>query len=225
MGRKERFVNAYKTLRSKGYVHTQKDVAAKMGASVSNVSSAMNGVESVLTDKFLRRFNDAFNTLFNIDWLLTGEGAMLNEAAAHGNAAATSEKKHTILYYPNVDGTMGGVQFLDNPDETYIEMSIPGYTDCRFAINAYGESMSPLIKSGQIVLLAQWQERFVDWGKIYLVVTRSGYRVIKRLLPGKTETTIVCRSENMEANPDFEIELADILQLYLVKGWVCRDVI
>ena len=98
-------------------------------------------------------------------WLLTGEGAMLNEAAAHGNggnAAATSEKKHTILYYPNVDGTMGGVQFL-------------------------------------------------DWGKIYLVVTRSGYRVIKRLLPGKTETTIVCRSENTEANPDFEIELADIL--------------
>ena len=161
-------------------------------------------------------------------WLLTGEGAMLNEAAAHGNggnAAATSEKKHTILYYPNVDGTMGGVQFLDNPDETYIEMSIPGYTDCRFAINAYGESMSPLIKSGQIVLLAQWQERFIDWGKIYLVVTRSGYRVIKRLLPGKTETTIVCRSENTEANPDFEIELADILQLYLVKGWVCRDVI
>lgn len=195
-----------------------------MGASVSNVSSAMNGVESVLTDKFMRRFNDAFNTLFNIDWLLTGEGAMLNEAAAHGNAAA-SEKKHTILYYPNVEGTMGGVQFLDNPDETHIEMSIPGYTDCRFAINAYGESMSPLIKSGQIVLLAQWQERFVDWGKIYLVVTRSGYRVIKRLLPGKTETTIVCRSENTEANPDFEIELADILQLYLVKGWVCRDVI
>ena len=157
-------------------------------------------------------------------WLLTGEGAMLNEAAAHGNAAA-SEKKHTILYYPNVAGTMGGAQFLDNPDETHIEMSIPGYTDCRFAINAYGESMSPLIKSGQIVLLAQWQERFVDWGKIYLVVTRSGYRVIKRLLPGKTETTIVCRSENTEANPDFEIELADILQLYLVKGWVCRDVI
>lgn len=182
-------------------------------------SGKTKNVSYSIADKIIAKYPK-----YSRAWLLTGEGAMLNEAAAHGNAAA-SEKKHTILYYPNVEGTMGGVQFLDNPDETYIEMSIPGYTDCRFAINAYGESMSPLIKSGQIVLLAQWQERFIDWGKIYLVVTRSGYRVIKRLLPGKTETTIVCRSENTEANPDFEIELADILQLYLVKGWVCRDVI
>ena len=186
-------------------------------------SGKTKNVSYSIADKIIAKYPK-----YSRAWLLTGEGAMLNEAAANGNggnAAAASEKKHTILYYPNVEGTMGGVQFLDNPDETHIEMSIPGYTDCRFAINAYGESMSPLIKSGQIVLLAQWQERFIDWGKIYLVVTRSGYRVIKRLLPGKTETTIVCRSENTEANPDFEIELADILQLYLVKGWVCRDVI
>ena len=182
-------------------------------------SGKTKNVSYSIADKIIAKYPK-----YSRAWLLTGEGAMLNEAAAHGNAAA-SEKKHTILYYPNVEGTMGGVQFLDNPDETHIEMSIPGYTDCRFAINAYGESMSPLIKSGQIVLLAQWQERFIDWGKIYLVVTRSGYRVIKRLLPGKTAATIVCRSENTEANPDFEIELADILQLYLVKGWVCRDVI
>lgn len=191
-----------------------------VGLSNGFVNNISKGIGAEKLQKIISVFPD-----LNQNWLLTGEGAMLNEAAAHGNAAAASEKKHTILYYPNVDGTMGGVQFLDNPDETHIEMSIPGYTDCRFAINAYGESMSPLIKSGQIVLLAQWQERFIDWGKIYLVVTRSGYRVIKRLLPGKTAATIVCRSENTEANPDFEIELADILQLYLVKGWVCRDVI
>lgn len=217
---RERFERFDKYMKFKGLNDNQVTAQCELGQGLLN--QARKG-KSDLGDKTISKILIKYPDLNRV-WLLTGEGAMLNEVAAHGNAAA-SEKKHTILYYPNVEGTMGGVQFLDNPDETHIEMSIPGYTDCRFAINAYGDSMSPLIKSGQIVLLAQWQERFVDWGKIYLVVTRSGYRVIKRLLPGKTAATIVCRSENTEANPDFEIELADILQLYLVKGWVCRDVI
>lgn len=158
-------------------------------------------------------------------WLLTGEGEMLKDDNDTSSTKKSASPLHVIKYYPNVDGAMGGVQFLDNPDETVIEMSIPGYTDCKFAINAYGESMSPLIKSGQIVLLAEWRERFIDWGKIYLIVTKSGYRVIKRLFPGVTSETIVCRSENKVASPDFEINVDDILYIFLVKGWVCRDVI
>lgn len=77
MNRKEVINSAYEYLRFKGIVHTQKDVAQKMGASVSNVSSALNGVESVLTERFLRRFNIAFGNLFNDEWLMTGEGEML----------------------------------------------------------------------------------------------------------------------------------------------------
>lgn len=156
---------------------------------------------------------------------MTGEGDMLNTKESHLINNKEKLSLHTIKYFPNVDGAMGGVQFLDSPDETAIDMTIPGYSDCKFAINAYGESMSPLIKSGQIVLLAEWREKFVDWGKIYLVVTKSGYRVIKRLFPSPTENKIVCRSENQQASPDFEIATDDILHIFLVKGWVCRDVI
>ena len=35
---------------------------------------------------------------------------------------------------------------------------------------------------------------------------------------------IECRSENAEANPPFEVELADVVRLYIVKGWIARDV-
>lgn len=174
--------------------------------------------------KTAQQFQDLFG--LSASWLLTGEGNMLiDDSANMSQTKSCASSLHTIRYFPNVDGTMGGMQFLDNPDETSIEMSIPGYTDCKFAINAYGESMFPLIKSGQIVLLAEWKENFIDWGKIYLVVTKGGYRVIKRLFPGTTRKKISCHSENKEASPVFEVDIDDIASIYLVKGWVCRDVI
>lgn len=120
---------------------------------------------------------------------------------------------------------MGGVQFLDCPDETSIDIILPGFAECKFAINAYGDSMYPVIKSGQVVLLMEWKESFIDWGHIYMVVTKSGYRTIKYVRPSEKEGFIRCESENKESNPAFDIEMEDIHKLFLVKGWVCRDTI
>lgn len=75
--KKERLKKAVEYLKSKGLIHTQKNIAEKMKASSSNVSSALKGEESVLTDNFLRRFNEAFNNIFMIEWLLNGDGRML----------------------------------------------------------------------------------------------------------------------------------------------------
>lgn len=164
-------------------------------------------------------------TLLGVDarWLLTGEGGMqAGEAEAESCGAAAG--CHTIMYYPNVEASMGDVGFPDAPDETAQAMVLPGFDDCTMAVNAWGDSMAPLIGSGQIVLLKEWTERFIDWGRIYLVVTRSGHRAIKRLHPGSDAAHIECRSENAEANPPFEVELADVVRLYIVKGWIARDV-
>lgn len=48
-----------------------------MKASRSNISSALAGRETVLTDKFLQRFAASYPSVFNLEWLLTGEGDML----------------------------------------------------------------------------------------------------------------------------------------------------
>lgn len=68
---------AYEHLRSIGKVHTKTDVATIMQASRPNVCAALNGDSKFLTDNFIERFNDAFDGIFNIDWLMTGEGNML----------------------------------------------------------------------------------------------------------------------------------------------------
>lgn len=79
MDRKERFHRAYEYLRGTGRVHTQTDLAKEMGSSRSNTSAAYNGDPKFLTDNFLRRFNDAFGGIFNLQWLILGEGEMLKD--------------------------------------------------------------------------------------------------------------------------------------------------
>ncbi len=158
----------------------------------------------------------------NRDWLVRGVGEM----TIKDNLDKPIENNNKVIkYYPSVSGSMGGIEFLDSPNENSVDMIVPGFSECRFAINAYGDSMYPVIKSGQIVLLMEWQERFIEWGRIYLVVTKSGYRTIKYLKPSKENDSISCESENKENNPPFDIKKEDILKLFLVKGWVCREAI
>ena len=76
MNKKERFNKAYNFLKYEGVVKKQEDVAKAMGASASNVSSALGGREGVLTDNFLMRFANAFRQI-SLDWLLNEEGNML----------------------------------------------------------------------------------------------------------------------------------------------------
>ncbi len=205
------------------------ELAKRSDIDASNFSKMLKGAQSI-TKKTLKKIADANH--INLDWLLTGEGEMFTATDAPKSPLAKDDKDgvapsnfHEITYFPNVDGSMGGVQFMDNSAETREVIVIPGYSDCKLAINAYGDSMHPLIKSGQIVLMAEWQESFIDWGKIYLVVTKSGYRAIKRLFPGSDGEHITCKSENETSHPPFEVERADILKIFIVKGWICRDVI
>ncbi len=76
MNKKDRLNEAFVYLRDKGVVKTQKDIAEQMGTTSPNVSSALKGVESVLTDRFIERFCLAFQDIDKV-WLLTGEGEML----------------------------------------------------------------------------------------------------------------------------------------------------
>ena len=77
MERKDRFKEAFEYLKNRGSVHTQRDVALKMDSSEGNVSKAFKGDERVLTNRFLRRFNEAYGNIFNLDWLIDGVGDML----------------------------------------------------------------------------------------------------------------------------------------------------
>lgn len=77
MDRKKRLNEAVKYLKYKGIVKTQEDIAVRMKAGRGNISSALAGRESVLTDNFIARFCATFKEI-SYTWLLLGEGDMLS---------------------------------------------------------------------------------------------------------------------------------------------------
>ena len=79
MDKKERFQKAYAYLIGKGAFKTKKELAKILGSQRPSVTNAYNGKPSYLTDTFLRRFCAAFPGVFNLSWLLNGDGEMLAE--------------------------------------------------------------------------------------------------------------------------------------------------
>ena len=76
MTKQQRFEKAYNCLKTQGLVSKQEDLANLMGTSVSNVSSALRGVDKFLTDGFIIRFVESTKFLFNLEWLLFERGTM-----------------------------------------------------------------------------------------------------------------------------------------------------
>lgn len=161
----------------------------------------------------------------NIDWLLTGEGSMLKESSAVEGEKVRQASRRPIRYWTDVDATGGGVQLFDDTlTNEYIDISIPEFRDCTDAVNIYGDSMAPLYKSGQIIILKEWTENFIDFGNVYLVITRNGNRMVKYLKKAQDDAHVLCVSENPEFDP-FEIEKASILKLFIVKGSISKNVL
>ena len=77
IGRQKRLHEVYEHLRKYQDIHTQTDLAESLGYSRVYISSAMNGNEKNLTDKLFRNICERFADVFNLDYLLTGEGELL----------------------------------------------------------------------------------------------------------------------------------------------------
>lgn len=183
MERKERLQTAYEYLRNQGRVHTQKDVASTMEATRQNVSAALKGKDGVLTDNFLRRFNLAFGEPFNLDWLLTGEGEMLKkEGEAAAKPAAPDYRLVPIIHIDSVGG-MHSENSILSPE--YIEGHIPmtGARSDDVAIYQSGDSMSPAIPSGALLLLREvedWYE-YIGYGNVFVLLLNDGRRITKEV--------------------------------------------
>lgn len=193
---------------------TQAEIAAFLGCTQGFISQVEKGV-STLSPEFISVI------LANPDWdtsMFTGESEMLKEGAGD-----SSGRGSRIRYWVDVDATAGGVELFDDmTTNRFIDLSIPEFRDCTDAVNLYGDSMMPLYRNGQIIILKEWKENFIDFGNVYLVITCNGNRMVKYLRRGSDPDHVLCISENKDFDP-FEIERKDILRLYLVKGGISKN--
>lgn len=152
-------------------------------------------------------------------WLMSGEGEMLNTPSASAPKEKRGALTQTVQYFPEVEATGGHMDLYEDRKENSVSLEIPKSFDCDYALNLAGDSMAPLYNPGCIILIKRWTERFIEYGRVYLIVTKMGNRMVKYIRPASDEAYIICASEN-PAYPPFEVAREDILALYAVKGCI-----
>ena len=75
--RKDRLNEVYEHLRKHFGIHTKTQFAAVLKITQPALSSAMNGNEAYLTDNLFKRICAEYQGVFNLDYLLTGNGQLL----------------------------------------------------------------------------------------------------------------------------------------------------
>ena len=75
--RQKRLKEVYEHLRKFYGIHTQSDFANALRKSRNSITLALNGDEKYLTDKLFKNIFEAFPGVFDLNYLLTGEGSLL----------------------------------------------------------------------------------------------------------------------------------------------------
>lgn len=221
MNKNDRLAEAIRYLQGRGIVKTQRDVANKMGATAPNVSSALKGVESVLTEKFIRRFNSAFGGIFNDEWLITGEGDMLSERKIIHDGLVEDKAYHTyLLPMSAAGGSLAGFP-AEGVKLDDCEKVVSPIADVDFAMTVYGDSMYPDYPSGSRILIKKIDpSAYIAWGNVFVLDTVNGV-ILKEVQPSDHEGKLICHSHNPNGRfKDFEMSMGDIYGMYRVLACV-----
>ena len=81
--KQKRLHEVYEYLRMYCGVHTQIDLAKALHYSRNAITLALNGNEKYLTENLFRSVCAAYPGVFNLDYLLTGNGSLLAEEVVH----------------------------------------------------------------------------------------------------------------------------------------------
>ena len=123
----------------------------------------------------------------------------------------------------NVEGTAGLVPlFLDKASRQPVDyIHIPNLPKCDGAIYVVGDSMYPLLKSGDIVLYKQLNDiNDIFWGDMYLLsidIDGEEYITVKYIQKSDKEGCVRLVSQNVH-HADKDVEISRIRALAFVKA-------
>lgn len=189
-------------------------------AKLSNgyVSSMRKGLGRGKLENVLKAFPD-----ISREWLLYGEGTMFR--TPHPHYIIEAENKDHAQKIPIYDlVATGGIVsvFQDQNAEPADYLSLPGLPPVDGAVYIRGDSMAPLIKSGDIIIYKRvsLSEDSIMWGQIYLLsytFDQDSYTAVKYLRRSERPGHIRLASENPNFDPQ-DIPSSSITSLALVKA-------
>ncbi len=204
---------------------TQEQLGEILGVRKSTLSMVETG-KSALTNRNRQILIEKLN--INPHWLDTGEGEMISKVVqtytplAHSRTDRNMPVQRIPLY--NIEGTAGLVPlFLDHRSLQPVDyIQIPNLPKCDGAMYIGGDSMYPLLKSGDIVLYKQINDivNNIFWGEMYLIsidIDGEEYITVKYIQKSDLPDHVRLVSQNPH-HADKDIPLARIKALAFVKA-------
>lgn len=213
-------------LESSRKIFNASDLAKILGKQRSYISEILNGKRKI-SEQFVHSFCNYFPEL-SPDWIMTGEGGMLktaNSIAPEHTFPLRTDNKIVIQDVPlyDFDASAGlYALFNDIHPEPIDYLRIPNLPSVDGAIYVRGDSMSPLLKSGDIVMYKK-KELSIDsilWGEIYLlsfVYDGDSYTAVKYIQKSDDPDKIRLASFNPSFAPK-DIPMNCVTALALVKA-------
>ena len=202
---------------------TQEQLSQRLGIGKTALSMIETGKARLST----RNRNILVQELnVNPDWLETGKGEMFNAdpsfAASFGRSTDMSMPLQSVPLY-SIEATAGLVPLFEQQSAytpvNYIH--IPNLPKCDGAVYVAGDSMYPLLKSGDIVLYKQLHDlEDIFWGDMYLLsIDMDGeeYVTIKYIQRSDRQGYIRLVSQNPH-HADKDVEMSRVRAIALVKA-------
>ena len=185
---------------------TQQSIANELHVSKAYINALFTGRTSI-GKSTARKLSELYG--ISESWLLTGEGAI---AKYDGNGI------------PEYDVDFSCRNAVMYTDSTAIvgTLSMSEYANATAIVRATGNSMHPLISSGDKVIIKEvenWAENII-FGQIYGIETDGDIRTIKRVRRSSEEGIIILEPINKEEYDSTPIKAAHITRMWLVLGCI-----
>lgn len=195
----------------------------KMGyARPEKLYKVMRG-ENAISKNLAKEINDKFPK-YSEDWLLTGEGEMLNDDEEKISILKPNKDapELTGYYYPNVSASAGLDISTLNQELEKVPIYLPNFGKGIDFINVYGDSMYPKYNAGEIIGIKLIEFQYLNYGYPYVVIFKNGDAYIKYVKKGKDENHVLLESENTFYEPrEFNIDL--IQNFYSIRGVIKKE--
>lgn len=196
--------------------------------SIGASNGYINSIKKSIGQQYLDQISNIYTDL-DISWLLTGKGEMLkSEQPKEENSLNVNKKESTsrIETRPRIPlnaaaGSVGVAMNGVTENDTEQLPIIHAFSNYNYTILVKGDSMLPEFHSGDEIacLILKGGTSFIQWGRYHVLDTAQGV-VVKRIYDNGEY--ILCKSENSNLYPDFNIHKEEIYNIGLVIGVLRR---
>ncbi len=213
----QRFKTVYQYLETKNLIKGKSDLAKKLGT-YNHVINSILKAERNITLEQLNKLVDLFGLNANYLFGVTDDMFKTDEASNAQIVAGTSRRNNIVLVPQRA--MAGYIESVEDPEysESLPRFSVPNMEGDLVAFEISGDSMSPTIANGDIVICEPMEsgDTLRD-SNVYIVVTDT---VVAKRVYQKKEGDIKYLeliSDNQLFRP-YRVELSDVRQILRVKS-------